>query len=300
MSGLEEAALCMIAVGAVILARYTWIKSMKTIRSLLSLLLAVTLVQGAMAADSSEGGYVPTVLITGSNRGIGFEFARQYAAKGWRVIATARSPDSAEDLQELAATYDNVLLEALDVNDLSAVDALSEEYADQPIDVLINNAAISGSPSPKQLFGKIDYEYFDLFMNTNVRGPLKVSEAFAKQLRNSQKKKLVVISSLGGSFTAGKSTAVGTMLYRTSKAAVNMAMVNVADAVRKHGVSVTLLNPGLVDTQGVLTKMNDKMELGLTLTPIEQSVRGMIDVIAAATMDTSGKWYQWSGEEVSF
>jgi len=273
---------------------------MQMIRSLLSLLLVMAFMPAASASDAGIAGYIPTVMITGSNRGIGFEFARQYAAKGWRVIATARNPDDADDLQELAKQYENVSLESLDVNDLPEVDALAAKYADQPIDVLINNAAISGSPSPKQLFGRIDYDYFDLFMRTNVRGPLKVSEAFAKQLQNSQKKKLVVISSLGGSFTAGNSTAVGTMLYRTSKAAVNMAMVNVADAVRKHGVSVTLLNPGLVDTQGVLTKMNDKMELGLTLTPIEKSVSGMIEVISAATLDTSGKWYQWSGEEVSF
>ena len=264
------------------------------------LLVAVSWCNSLAAADQVEDGYVPTVLITGSNRGIGLEFARQYAAKNWFVIATARKPDKANDLQELAVKFDNVVIEKLDVNDLPGVDALAEKYADHPVDVLINNAALSGSPSPKQLFGKVDYDRFDLFMKTNVRGPLKVSEAFSRQLRNSQFKKLVVISSLAGSFGAGNATSNGTMVYRTSKAALNMLMLNVADAVKKYGVSVTLLNPGLVDTQGMLTKMNDKMNLGLKLTLIEDSVSGMIGVIDSAGMSTSGQWFQWSGEPVSF
>jgi NAD(P)-dependent dehydrogenase (short-subunit alcohol dehydrogenase family) len=254
----------------------------------------------ALAEGAQEGNYVPTVLITGSNRGIGFEFTRQYAASGWRVIATARRPDKAEALQALAAGNKNILIEQLDIIDLQAVDALSAKYAQQPLDVLINNAAISGSPSPQQLFGRVDYENFDAFMATNVRGPLKVSEAFLPQLRAGHHKKLVAISSLGGSFYSGKSTATGTMLYRISKAALNMVMVNIAVAVEKHGIVVTMINPGLVDTQGILGKMNEKMKLGLTLTPVEDSVAGMIQVIENASLETSGLFYQFNGQQQQF
>jgi len=266
-------------------------------------LLAITLLQpfgmAVQAADSSDG-YVPTVLITGSNRGIGFEFTRQYAQAGWKVIATARKPAKAEALQALAEENQNIVIEQLDITDLAGVDALSAKYAEQPLDVLINNAAISGSPSPKQLFGRVDYEYFDTFMATNVRGPLKVSEAFLPQLKAGQHKKLVAISSLGGSFYSGKATSTGTMLYRISKAALNMQMVNIAIAVEKHGIVTLMLNPGLVDTQGILGKMNEKMNLGLTLTPVEESVAGMRQVIEAATAETSGKFYQFNGQQQKF
>jgi len=253
-----------------------------------------------LAEGAQDDNYVPTVLITGSNRGIGFEFTRQYAASGWRVIATARRPDKAEALQALAAGNENILIEQLDITDLAGIDALSAKYAEQPLDVLINNAAISGSPSPKQLFGRVDYENFDTFMATNVRGPLKVSEAFLPQLRAGQHKQLVAISSLGGSFYSGKATATGTMLYRISKAALNMQMVNIAIAVEKHGIVVTMINPGLVDTQGILGKMNEKMKLGLTLTPVEDSVAGMRQVIENASLETSGLFYQFNGQQQQF
>jgi len=242
----------------------------------------------------------PTVLITGSNRGIGLEFVRQYAMRGWQVIATARRPASADELQTLAETHPNVIVEQLDVTDLAGVDALAKDYLGQPVDVRINNAAISGSPSTNQQFGKVDYEYFDAFMATNVRGPLKVAEAFLPHLKESEQKKIVVISSIGGSFSSGGRESRGTMLYRSSKAALNMLMLNVAQRAKRYDVSVTLLNPGLVDTQGVLTDMNRKMQLGLTLVPVADSVAGMIQVVDAATLDTSGRFYQWTGEELGY
>lgn len=266
-------------------------------------LLAVALLQpntNSLQAAATEDGYVPTVLITGSNRGIGFEFTRQYAQAGWKVVATARKPAKAEALQALATEYPNIIIEQLDITDLQAVDALAEQYADSPVDVLINNAAISGSPSPKQLMGRIDYEYFDAFMATNVRGPLKVSEAFLPHLKAGQRKQIVTIGSLAGSFNSGAQTSNGTMLYRTSKAALNMLMVNIATAVEKHGIVVTILNPGLVDTQGVLGKMNKQMKLGLTLTPVEESVAGMINMIENASPETSGLFYQFNGKQQQF
>ncbi|NND54829.1 MAG: SDR family oxidoreductase [Gammaproteobacteria bacterium] len=262
--------------------------------------LLVSLCLLLLAPYASADNHQRAVLITGSNRGIGFEFARQYAELGWLVIATARAPGAADALQALAADNANVVIEQLDVTDLAGVDALAEKYSDQRIDVLLNNAAISGSPSLRQKFGRVDYDYFDDFMATNARGPLKVAEAFLPHVKMSDRRQIVLVSSIGGSFSAGGRDSCGTMIYRASKAAANMLMVNVAEATAMHGVTVTLVNPGLVDTQGMLTEMNEKMKLGLTLVPIKDSVAGMISVIAAATPATSGRFYQWSGEELGY
>jgi NAD(P)-dependent dehydrogenase (short-subunit alcohol dehydrogenase family) len=244
--------------------------------------------------------YTPAVLVTGGNRGLGLEFTRQYAAMGWTVIATARNPAGAENLQALAVEYPNIVIEQLDVNDLEGVDALAEKYKDQPIDVLLNNAGISGSPSADQLFRRIDYDRFDAFMHTNARGPLKMCEAFLGQVRASKMKRMVAVSSLGGSFAARNDMAPATTLYRASKSALNMLMVNVADSTEKYGITVVMLNPGLVDTQGVLTDMNEKMNLGLNLVLIEDSIGGMINVIDQTNIDDTGLIYQWTGQQLEF
>lgn len=265
----------------------------------MSLLLAVTAMP-ARAEGPAADAYTPTVLVTGANRGLGLEFARQYAARGWKVIATARDPKAAEELQALAKGHDNIAIEQLDVTDFVQIDALAAKYKDQPIDVLLNNAGLSGSPSQQQLFGRLDYSLFDAFMHTNVLGPLKISETFLPNVQAGQLKRLVTVTSLGGSFSAPENKMRGTMLYRTSKAALNMLMVNVASEVRRYDITVVLLNPGLVDTQGVLTEMNEKMKMGLTLIPIEQSIAGMMKVIETAPLEQSGSIYQWSGEVLGY
>ena len=257
--------------------------------------VAATVTMASLPED-----YTPTALITGANRGLGFEFTRQYAKLGWTVIATARKPAQAEALQALAGEYSNITIEALDVNDLDYIDALAARYKDQPIDVLLNNAGLSGSPSPKQLFRRLDYSLFDAYMHTNARGPLKISEAFLPNVRASKMKRIVTVSSLGGSFAAVDRMAPGTTFYRASKTAVNMLMVNVAGATKKYDITVVLLNPGLVDTQGVLTEMNEKMNMGLNLVPIEDSIAGMISVIDQTGIEDSGLIFQWTGERLEF
>ncbi len=247
-------------------------------------------------------GYVPTVLITGSNRGLGLEFTRQYTKAGWKVIATARRPDAAEELQALAQAHPSLVIEQLDVTNFDMIEALATKYQDQPIDVLLNNAGIAGDPSPQQVFGKFNYELFDPFIHTNALGPAKISEAFLNNLASSERKTIAVVSSTAGSFTelrAGASP--GTTFYRVSKAALNMFMVEVAAAVKRRGITVILLNPGMVDTRGgILVEMNEKMKLGMKITPIEESIRGMIEIIANTPLEDSGKMHQYSGEPMSF
>ncbi|MEC9374934.1 MAG: SDR family oxidoreductase [Pseudomonadota bacterium] len=241
-----------------------------------------------------------TVLVTGANRGIGFEFTKQYAELGWNVIATARKPEAADDLNQLAKKYTNIAIEQLDVRDLAMIDSLAEKYTDQPIDVLLNNAGISGSPSPEQSFRRLNYELFNPFMETNAMGPLKMSEAFLKNVQASKQKKIVVVTSSGGLFSRAGMMNKGTYFYRASKAAVNMLMIQVADDVKRRGISVILLNPGLVDTQLILTEMNEKMNLGLTLIPIKESISGMRKSIRERGLDETGRVFEWNGEPLDF
>jgi len=240
------------------------------------------------AAEPDTDDYTPTVLVTGSSRGLGLEFVRQYAADGLKVIATARDPAAATELQALAAKHANIVIEPLDVTDLAQIDSLAGRYKDQPIDVLLNNAAVSGVPSNRQVFGRIDFALFDDFMHTNARGPLKISEAFLPHLRAGKQKRLVVVSSIGGSFSAPPTRIRGTLIYRASKAALNMLMVNVAQAVERYGITVVLLNPGLVDTQGGLAELNEKLKMNLNLVPIDESIAGMRKVLGTAAIHQSG------------
>ena len=141
--------------------------------------------------DSDEIG---TVLVTGSNSGIGLEFAKQYAAKGWTVIATHRRDTIPESLQSLSSQYGNVMIERLDLLDHDGIDALAAKLQGTPIDILINNAGIlvSGDRS-KQSFGTLDYSEFDLFIHTNALGPIKMAESFLPHIESSNAKKIINI-----------------------------------------------------------------------------------------------------------
>jgi NAD(P)-dependent dehydrogenase (short-subunit alcohol dehydrogenase family) len=153
---------------------------------------------------------------------------------------------------------------------------------------------------PGQIFKRLDYDLFDDFMETNAQGPLKMSEAFLKNVEASKQKKIAVLTSKVGLFSHFDEGTIGTYFYRTSKTALNMLMRQVAEDVQKRGITVVLLNPGLVDTQHVLTEMNEKMKLGLTLVPIEDSIAGMRIEIDETGVDESVLVHQWNGEQLEF
>jgi NAD(P)-dependent dehydrogenase (short-subunit alcohol dehydrogenase family) len=241
------------------------------------------------ADDTADFGddYVPTVFITGANRGIGLEFTRQYADRGWNVIATCRRPESAEQLQLIASHHpDFVTIEQLDVTDDSRIEALTEKYAEAPIDVLLHNAGISGG-SASQILGKMQFEVFEDVLRVNAVAPMKISEAFLNNVKTSRDKKIVTVSSSEGSITGA--TMPRMYFYRSSKAAVNMLMKNLALQVKRRGISVAMVNPGPTDTD-FMAGLPKKM-----LRPTEDAVRDMIRNIDGLTVETTGTFYQYDG-----
>ena len=230
----------------------------------------------------------PTVLITGSSRGIGLEITRRYAEKGWRVIATCRTPEKASALQEIADEHSNVSIEQLDVTDFSQIDALAAKYADTPIDVLLNNAGISGG-SEAQQFGEFDYPVYNKVMAVNVLGPLKMSEAFIDNVAASEQKKIINITSGQGSITRNFG---GQYFYRASKSALNMVMRTLSIELKKQGITVGLLSPGFVRTD--FTK---GLDFPMMISP-EESADAVVKLIDNYTIDDTGTYVRNTGEPI--
>jgi len=258
-----------------------------------------------LAGLSMQCAHAQTVLITGANSGLGLEFAKQYAAAGWNVIATHRRTDLPATLAELQAAFDNVTIEKLDVTSEVEAAALAQRLRGVPIDVLINNAGVyndrgacrtedcPGDWSTQQ-FGNLRFALLDTILAVNVKGPLLVSEALLENVRASRQKKIVAISSSNGSLT-GPEYSSGLIFYRASKAALNRAMQLVALDQRDAGVTVLMLNPG-----PVLTERQEYMreEFSEVMLEMSDSVSGMIEQIAAATVADSGRFIQYDGQTV--
>src|SRR5690606_21074466 len=155
----------------------------------------------SVAARSAEG---PTVFITGANRGIGLEFVRQYADRGWTVIATARNPDGADELKALAKENPRIVIEQLDVTEHARIDELADKYSDRPIDLLLSNAG--KTPRYASAFkptAGVDYGEARQSFEVNALGPLKLIAAFMPLVQKAEDGKIVVLASKAGSFAEG-------------------------------------------------------------------------------------------------
>src|SRR5690606_36972770 len=242
-----------------------------------------------------------TVMITGANSGLGLELTRQYAEKGWTVIATHRRSQVPSSLAQVVDEFDNVHVERLDVTSSDEIAALAAKLAEVPIDVLINNAGVyndrgecSEDDCPgdwsTQEFGNLRYPLFDTIMAVNVQGPLMVSEAFVEHVKASAQKKIVSISSTNGSLTEPLGGA-GAIFYRSSKAALNRAMQLVADALDEQGITVVLLHPG-----AVLTERQAYLEGFPGMIEMPESVSGLIETIDSLTLEDAGRFIQYDGQ----
>jgi NAD(P)-dependent dehydrogenase (short-subunit alcohol dehydrogenase family) len=231
---------------------------------------------------------MPSTLITGANRGLGFEFARQYLADGWQVYAACRNPQSASELRRLAdASDDKLQILALDVIDPVSVQAVAAKLDGQAIDLLLNNAGIGGPRG--QSVGNIDYEAWAKVLDVNTMGPLRVSEAFVDHVAQSERKLIVTITSGMGSLA--DNTSGGAYAYRSSKAAVNMVMRSLAIDLAPRGIACVVINPGWV-----LTDMGGPHA---TLTTAE-SVKKLRRLIETLGPGQSGKFFNYDGREYAW
>jgi NAD(P)-dependent dehydrogenase (short-subunit alcohol dehydrogenase family) len=189
---------------------------------------------------------VPSILITGASRGLGLEFARQYQAAGWRVYATCRAPADADALRALAGDARGQLtVHALDTRDRAAAQALARALAGQPIDVLLNNAAIWGPR--QQRLEHVDYDVWAEVLDVDLMGPLRMVEAFLPHVEASQRKALVMLSSRLASIAENDSG--GRYLYRSAKSGLNALVRSLAVDLAPRGVVCIALSPGWVRTE---------------------------------------------------
>ena len=228
---------------------------------------------------------MPTVLITGANRGIGLEFARQYATDGWDVFASCRNPKAAKELANLArSSGDKVTVLAMDVTDGESVRSAARQFGNGAIDLLVNNAGISGLSG--QRTGHIDYENWARVLDVNSMGPMRVTEAFVDHIARSERRLIVTITSGMGSIT--DNTSGGSIAYRTSKAAVNMAVRSVAAELAPRGITCVVVNPGWVKT---------RMGGAGAPLPVEDSVAAMRRLFDRLRPSDSGRFFNYDGGE---
>jgi NAD(P)-dependent dehydrogenase (short-subunit alcohol dehydrogenase family) len=226
-----------------------------------------------------------TILITGASRGLGLEFTRQYLAEGWTVIAACRNPGTARGLQELEAKSKGALtVVEIDVTDGASVKRAAGRLQGRAIDVLVNGAGVYGGRGQK--LGSLDYEDWRQVLEVNLLGPARLCEAFLDSLERSDRRLIVTITSGMGSLA--DNTSGGSILYRTSKAAVNMLMRTSAIDLQARGITCIVVNPGWVKT--------DMGGPNAKLSP-EQSIQAMRRLIAKLGPEDSGRFYNYDGRE---
>ena len=222
---------------------------------------------------------MPTAVVTSASRGIGREFVRQYASAGWKVIAACRHPESVE--RDLRAMGSGVRPIAMDVTDLASVEAVARED-EEPVDLLLNTAGIIGHGGDGP--GEVNYGEWARVLDVNTMGPVRVLDAFTDRLAAAGNAKAVTLTSGMGSI--GDVGSGRQLMYRTSKAAVNMAMRARSLTLAPRGITVVVMNPGWVRT--------DMGGPGGSISP-EESVRAMRGLIDALTPEQAGSFLNWRG-----
>lgn len=224
---------------------------------------------------------MPSILITGANRGLGLEFAKQYAQAGYRVFATARDPAAARELSALAHEHASLSVHALEVSDPSSVAGLASAVKGEALDILLNNAGVMGPR--RQSLGQIDYDGMLETFKVNTLGPLRLTEALLENVARSQRKLIVAITSGMGSI---KDSGGGSYAYRASKAALNMTFHNLALDLKAREVTSIVINPGWVQT-----------DMGGKSAPVKvaDSISAMRKVFDSVRLADTGKFLDYKG-----
>ena len=229
---------------------------------------------------------MPSILITGSNRGLGLEWSRQYALAGWRVIATCRYPELADDLRRLAEGHESLTIHRLDVTRADHIQTLVDDLQDRPIDVLLNNAGVYHEKF-LPLDTPHDYSVWAQTFQVNTMAALQITKALVKNLRRGEKRLVVAISSQMGS--VAEIDAPGSYYYRSSKTALNAVMKGLSLELRPLDIGVLILHPGWVRTR-----------MGGPDAPLlpEDSVRGMRSLVDGFTLADTGRFFRYDGTEI--
>ncbi|HEY0114116.1 MAG TPA: SDR family oxidoreductase [Allosphingosinicella sp.] len=220
---------------------------------------------------------MPTVMITGANRGIGWEFARQYAADGWKVVATARDPEGAQEIDEIEG---DVTVRRLDLDtDFFEIDWEGIAGSD-PIDLFIANA---GTWGPQRITGVEDAAEWINALAVNSVAPVLLAHKLLSNVAAAGGKLVAITSKMGSIADNGSG---GYIAYRSSKAALNAAWRSLAIDVKPQGVAAALLHPGWVQTR-----------MGGASAPLtrEESVAGMRRVIDRLDLENSGSFFNYDG-----
>jgi NAD(P)-dependent dehydrogenase (short-subunit alcohol dehydrogenase family) len=229
-----------------------------------------------------------TILITGANRGIGFELTRQMTERGESVIATCRAPAEAAELRSLADAHPTTLnIVQLTVTNPASIAAAKASVSQKAIDVLVNNAGIIGPKRQSTL--DMDFDGWLETFDVNTLGPLRVLQAFLPNLERSAWPRVLTITSRMGSLTA--SPATDRIAYRASKAALNRTMLAVAGDLKSRNIAVAVAHPGWVQTD-----MGGQMA---ALTPAA-SAAGLIEVIDRMTLSNTPRFFDHDGSTISW
>jgi len=215
-----------------------------------------------------------TYLVTGTNRGIGYEYCRQLQARGDRVIAVCRS--ASEELKQLGVRVE----EGIDITSDASVADLCDRLGDSAIDVLINNAGIVKRVTLEDL----DFDSIREQFEVNALGALRVTHALLPNLKAGSK--IVLMTSRMGSIA--DNTSGSSYGYRMSKVALSMAGKSLAHDLKPRGIAVAILHPGLVQT-----RMTNFTTSGITP---EESVKGLLKRIDELTLENTGTFWHANGE----
>ncbi len=226
---------------------------------------------------------MPTLLITGANRGLGLEFVKHYAAAGWRVHACARQPDA----PALKAIAGDVRTYKLDATDWDGIATLAQALRGEAIDLLLANAGISGQAAGE--LGTIEPGVWTQTFLTNALAPVKLAEAFVSHVAESKLRLMIAISSRLGSISLNDGG--GRYAYNASKSALNMGWKSLSVDLKGRGITCVVLHPGWVST-----------DMGGAQAPVTppQSVAGMTQVIAELKPTDSGKFFNFDGAPLTY
>lgn len=218
---------------------------------------------------------MPSILITGANRGIGLELTRCFAQEGWRVFACCRALEPTDELHALAAKYKTISIHQLDVSSQEQIADLAGALKTETIDILFNNAGIFGPD--KQGFGQTDKDGWLEAFHINCIAPMLVSEAFVEMVARSQLRIIATMGSVMGSIA--ENTSGNHYAYRTSKAAAHMVMKGLSIDLADRGIISIALHPGWVRTR-----------MGGTEAPLgaDVSARGLKKVLLDLSIEDSG------------